>query len=211
MSNILCIETSIGKCSVAFKHNDSEDYIEVKERSMQSEQLFVLIKKILKRNNLGFEDLNIIGCTLGPGSFTGVRIGLAAVCGIQKVLTDIRLLGVSTLEVIASTLRFPIVEKKLLVVLNAYGGDLYAQEFDSDGNPLGSIYLISQQALRDKLEDTLLVTEQSSFNHEQSFVVNLTAQDLLKKIHRIILEGKESLYEELLPMYIKGPNITAKS
>jgi len=211
LHNILCIETSIGKCSVALLCNGCENYVETKKNFVQSEQLFALVKKVLNRTNLDFKNLDVIACSLGPGSFTGIRIGIAAVQGMQKVLTNVKLLGVPTLELMVSALQFPIVEKKILTVLNASSGELYAQEFDSHGTPLGSIDVLSQQVLQDKLEDTLIVSEQSSFVYDQGRVVNITARDLLQKVKKIISDGKESSYENLLPIYVKEPNITSKA
>ena len=210
MPNILCIETSIGKCSVALQHNGIEDYIETKQSFMQSELLFVLIQELLKKNSLEYKDFDIFACTLGPGSFTGIRIGIAAVRGIKKILPDIQLLGVSTLEVMASDLQFPVVEEKILAVLNASGGDLYAQEFSSNGFPFGKIYSLQKKKLENKRKGSLLVVEQSSFYYEQGLTVNLTARSLLRKALKIISERKQEVYRNIQPIYVKDPNITTK-
>lgn len=209
MSNILCLETSIGKCSVALMSNSCEDYIEAEDHFVQSEKLFVLITQLLKRNNISFKDLDIIACTLGPGSFTGIRIGIAAVQGMHKVLTQVKLLAVSSLEVMVSSLNFPASgAQKILPVLNASSGELYTQEFDLYGNALSPIFVFSQQELEQNLSNSLLVTEQSSFKHPQGYPVEITAKNLLKKIKQIISQGQESEYSKLEPLYIKEPNIT---
>ena len=153
MLNVLCIETCLGKCSVALKHNGVEDYAETKERFAQSEQLFVLIKEVLKRNSIGFENLDIMGCTIGPGSFTGIRIGIAAVKGIQKI-SRTRLLGVSTLEVMVNKIQLPVSESKILAILSASSQDMYVQEFDSYGNISSPIHLLSHEALQEKSRDS---------------------------------------------------------
>ena len=210
MSSILCVETSIGKCSVALKHNNVEDYIEAEAKFVQNEQLFVLIKKLLERNQCDFKDLAILCCTVGPGSFTGIRIGLAAIKGMGKILNNTKLLGVSTIELMVSKLQLPVSEKKIFAVLNATTGDLYAQEFDSHGSLLTNMYLLSQESLKSNCEDALLLTEQSSFICDYGVKVNITAKDLLKYVDKIILQKKESSYENLQPMYLKEPNITTK-
>ncbi|NRA73159.1 MAG: tRNA (adenosine(37)-N6)-threonylcarbamoyltransferase complex dimerization subunit type 1 TsaB [Rickettsiales bacterium] len=208
MPNILCIETSIGKCSVALNYDNAVDHAESEQKFVQSEQLFVLIIDILKKNQCSFKDIDVMSCTIGPGSFTGIRIGLAAIYGMKKVLNNVQLLGVSTLELMVRKLNFSVSEKKILAVLNATSGDLYAQEFNSSGKSLGVAYLISQESLlSEHADNTLLLTESSSFSCEHSVKVDITAQDLLKYVSEVISNGKESLYENLQPMYLKEPNV----
>jgi len=210
MRNILCIETSIGKCSVALSHDGLEDYVEASEKFVQSEQLFPLIEKILQKHGLTYKDLDLIACTLGPGSFTGLRIGIAAVKGIKKALPNIRLIGVSTLEAMVLGLQLPVVEQKILAALNAYGGELYAQKFDSNGRSLGPIHLISKDQMEETHTNTLLLIEQDSIDRGQGIAINLTARTLLKGTKEILLEKRAAEYESILPLYIKEPNITAK-
>lgn len=206
MLNVLSIETSIGKCSVALSGGAFEDYLEADKQFVQSEQLFPLIEELLKRNSLDYKDLNVIACSLGPGSFTGVRIGIAAARGINKVFQNIKLLGVSTLELMVSELQLPVAEKKLLAVLGASGGDLYAQDFNSNGIALGQIYLLPQKDLESL--DAMLITDKASFSHARGFAVNLTALSVLNRIKQIIAEGKEEAYQNFWPIYTKEPNIT---
>jgi tRNA threonylcarbamoyl adenosine modification protein YeaZ len=205
MPNILCIETSIGKCSVAL----NDDLIEADKMFMQSEVLLPLMQEILERNHLDYKDLDIIACSLGPGSFTGIRIGIAAARGVTKIFPDIKLLGVSTLELMVNELPLS-ADKQILAVLNASGGDLYAQDFRSDGTVLCDIYLIPQKELEAKRKERLLITEQSSFIHPASLSVNITARTLFRKVNSIILEEKQSYYKNIWPIYMKEPNITVQ-
>lgn len=203
MPNILCIETAIGKCSVAL----NDDFLEADKLFMQSELLLPLIEEILARNNIGYKDLDVIACSLGPGSFTGIRIGIAAIRGVNKVFPNIKLLGVSTLELMVNELSLPS-DNKILAILTASGGDLYAQDFDKDGGKLGDIYSLPERDLETKRKGRLLVTEQSSFNHSDSLSVSISAKSILNKVRRIISEGKQEAYQNIWPIYVKEPNVT---
>ena len=75
----------------------------------------------------------------------------------------------------------------------------------------GQAYSLPQKDLEDERKDALLVTEQSSFKHEEGVVVNLTARSLLRKVVRIITEGKQGEYQSTAPIYVKEPNITTKT
>jgi len=65
-----------------------------------SETLLQTIEEILSRSNLSFTDLDVICSDIGPGSFTGIRVGLAALFGFVKAL-EIKSLGLSSLHLIA--------------------------------------------------------------------------------------------------------------
>ena len=98
---------------------------------------------LLKQAGVAYQDLDTIISTVGPGSFTGLRIGLAALHGLVLVnRTPIKLL--STLEAMAwQVARRPHAPSSFIVSIKAGKGELYAQEFTADdGEPSarGEIY-----------------------------------------------------------------------
>lgn len=102
MKPILCIETATKSCSVAlslkgellgFKEHVSENY-------SHSEQLTVFIQSLLEQHDLKPTDLSAIAISSGPGSYTGLRIGVATAKGLCYAL-DIPLIDISTLESMA--------------------------------------------------------------------------------------------------------------
>ena len=99
--NLLVFDTSMGKCSVALSCNGSVEYKESKDPFMQSEELFPIITTLLEQNEISLSDIDAIACTIGPGSFTGIRIGIASARGIKKMFPNMKLLGISTLELLA--------------------------------------------------------------------------------------------------------------
>jgi tRNA threonylcarbamoyladenosine biosynthesis protein TsaB len=78
----------------------------------------------------GVMDLDCLAVTVGPGAFTGVRIGLAAAGGMAAA-ADLPLIGLTTLEVVAAAA--PSGGQPLLVALNSKRRDVYIQLFDADG------------------------------------------------------------------------------
>ena len=83
---ILAIDTSSDICGVALL----EDAILIDDNSLKngkthSENLMPLIDEILKRNKISLGDINLIACVVGPGSFTGIRIGVSTVKAIAEV------------------------------------------------------------------------------------------------------------------------------
>ncbi|WP_432412661.1 tRNA (adenosine(37)-N6)-threonylcarbamoyltransferase complex dimerization subunit type 1 TsaB [Rasiella sp. SM2506] len=103
MAVVLCIETATTNCSVALSVNGS--VIAFREDSdknySHAEQLHVFIEEILAEVKLDKANLDAIAVSKGPGSYTGLRIGVSAVKGLCYAL-EIPLISIPTLAVLAS-------------------------------------------------------------------------------------------------------------
>lgn len=134
MPAILAFDTSTGPLSVALRKGGKLLYYQEETAyTKQSALLLPMIERALKECGLGYKNLNAVACTIGPGSFTGIRVGLAAARGIC-LASGVKGLGFTTLEVMAHAARKP--EKSMLAVLNAGKGEQYYQGFGIDGQAL---------------------------------------------------------------------------
>lgn len=131
-ATILTLDSSIGISSVAiWRKGAVEAILEDHEPSMQSARLIPLIEATLAQAGIGYGDLTLIACTTGPGSFTGIRIGLAAARGIAYA-ANIPSVGFTTLEVMAHAAG----GKNVLAILNAGKGEVFYQYFsDAPSEP----------------------------------------------------------------------------
>ncbi|WP_310994224.1 tRNA (adenosine(37)-N6)-threonylcarbamoyltransferase complex dimerization subunit type 1 TsaB [Aequorivita marina] len=102
MPNILCLETATTNCSVAVAVDGTIKAIreENNRKFSHAEKLHVFIAEVLNESGLGKNDLDAIAISKGPGSYTGLRIGVSAAKGLCFAL-DIPLLSISTLAVLA--------------------------------------------------------------------------------------------------------------
>jgi tRNA threonylcarbamoyladenosine biosynthesis protein TsaB len=100
---ILNIETATKNCSVALaKEGKTILCKEIAEEGYShAERLHVFIEEIIKEAEITFQDLSAIAVSQGPGSYTGLRIGVSAAKGLCFAL-DIPLIAVDTLQVMAS-------------------------------------------------------------------------------------------------------------
>jgi tRNA threonylcarbamoyladenosine biosynthesis protein TsaB len=100
---ILNIETATKNCSVAL----AKDGITIlckeiaEEGYSHAERLHVFIEEIIKEVGISFQDLSAIAVSQGPGSYTGLRIGVSAAKGLCFAL-DVPMIAVDTLQVLAS-------------------------------------------------------------------------------------------------------------
>ncbi|NBV06922.1 MAG: tRNA (adenosine(37)-N6)-threonylcarbamoyltransferase complex dimerization subunit type 1 TsaB [Proteobacteria bacterium] len=103
------------------------------ESGKQSELLIPEIEKILQENKIWYQDLDLITATKGPGSFTGVRIGLA-VARTLKIATNLPLILINSLEALAFKQRS--FSGEIFAAIDAQMDELFIGSFLSQGNQI---------------------------------------------------------------------------
>jgi len=98
----------------------------------QAEELVIGTERLLKENRLDFADIDLLGVCVGPGSFTGVRAGLAFARGLSLAKPDLAITGVSAFEVYARMLQPENRAFNNAVVIETKRDDFYFQLFDAN-------------------------------------------------------------------------------
>jgi len=130
MSYILNIETSTKNCSVALAKDGQTVYFrEMAEQGhSHAEKLHVFIEEIVKEATISFSDLDAVAVSQGPGSYTGLRIGVSTAKGLCYAL-DIPLISIDTLSVLANQLD---VENGIIIpMIDARRMEVYSAVFNS--------------------------------------------------------------------------------
>jgi len=104
MTSILAIETSTPACSVALLVGDAMFCRYSEEPRSHTRLIMGMIDEVLCEAGITVDSLDALAVTVGPGSFTGLRIGFSTVQGLAFA-ADIPVIPVSTLEVMAQTYR----------------------------------------------------------------------------------------------------------
>ncbi|ARJ66353.1 tRNA N6-adenosine(37)-N6-threonylcarbamoyltransferase complex dimerization subunit TsaB [Magnetospirillum sp. ME-1] len=137
---ILAMDSSTSACSAALW---SEGRVLAGRLSPmargQSEALMPMVAGVMAEAGLSFADLGLLAVTVGPGAFTGLRIGLAAARGLA-LASGLPLAGVATPAAVAAGISGE--ERRgrnLLVVLESRRDEKWMQLFDSELNPLSDI------------------------------------------------------------------------
>ena len=128
---ILNIETATKNCSVALaKEGKTILYKEIAEEGYShAERLHVFIEEIIKEAGINLNDLSAIAVSQGPGSYTGLRIGVSAAKGLCFAL-DIPLIAVDTLQVLA--LQVKITNGLIIPMIDARRMEVYSAIFNSN-------------------------------------------------------------------------------
>lgn len=134
--NILAIDTALEACSVGIGRDASEALIqsEIIGRG-HAERLIDMVRTAMAEAGLTFADLDRFAVTTGPGSFTGIRVGIAAIRGFALAM-GAPAYGFSTLAVHAESARAIAGPSPVMAMLPAKGGEVFAQMFDADGTEL---------------------------------------------------------------------------
>ena len=153
---ILHLETATKVCSVAISNNGAVISIKetVSDGYIHSESLTLFIQDVLNQAQLALADLSAVSVSAGPGSYTGLRIGLSTAKGLCFAL-NIPLIAIDTLTALKNVI--PSGEMPVIPMLDARRMEVYGQVFDADGQTLQEI-------------DAIVLTE-DSFSDFEPFIV----------------------------------------
>ncbi|MCP5366786.1 MAG: tRNA (adenosine(37)-N6)-threonylcarbamoyltransferase complex dimerization subunit type 1 TsaB [Hyphomicrobiales bacterium] len=145
---ILAFDTAAAACSAALWRDGTVRARRLEPMARgQAEALLPMVRAVLDEAGAAFADLDLLAVTVGPGAFTGLRIGLAAARGLA-LATGLPCLGVTTLEAVAQAV--PAAARTgdaILAVLDTRRDDVYAQTFGNDLNPLDAPRAVDPAAL----------------------------------------------------------------
>jgi len=180
MSLILTIETSETSCSVALGNKGIVvDELLLDNAKSHSSQLTLLIDKILKKNNIEFKNLSAVAVSKGPGSYTGLRIGVSTAKGICYAL-NIPLIAIGTLEALCegvnenihlNSSQLPVL---LCPMIDARRNEVYCRIFDKNKNALTEIEakIISSNSFNELLKNNLILFFGSGSIKARSLITN---------------------------------------
>lgn len=188
MPNILLIETATRICSVGVA--SQQQMLSIREdKSTQyshSTQLTTFIQSVLKDAGLNFSDLDAVAVSMGPGSYTGLRIGVSAAKGICYGL-DIPLIAVNSLYAIASVGKENIAAHHdyYIPMIDARRMEVYNAVYDNQLN-----------TLRETMAEIIDADSFSSFLQEGTLAI---FGDGAAKCREILTHANITIYDDIYP------------
>lgn len=190
---VLSIDSSSNICGVSIL--DDENLIcnlDEDTGRTHSENLMPMIDNAFKKSNLSLKDIDLIVCDIGPGSFTGIRIGVATAKGFHDSL-NIPLVGINSLEALAYNSRNDIDDNSLVIsIIDCKNDNCYFSLFEK----------------KDEIFQTLIEAQSDSI--ESAFAILKTyIEDNFSTIPKIHIIGDGSkIYEEKIKEVFENANFS---
>lgn len=155
---ILGIDTSTMAANVAVLQDDKLicEYT-INTKKTHSQKLMPMIENMLKLSDIEVKDIDAIGICVGPGSFTGLRIGMATAKAMAHV-NNIPLIGVNSLEILGANMNF--CNKKICSILDAQRNQVYTCKYIIEENKSRALEEISIKPIDDLLEELNATNEE---------------------------------------------------
>lgn len=150
---ILAMDTAAAACSVAIWVEGTIVAHEFRAMARgHAAELLPMVDRLLQQTGMKIEDFDALAVSVGPGAFTGLRIGLACARGFG-VASGLPVIAVTTLEALSEAVLDR--DGPVLCALDAKRSDLYAQVFDAKGEPITDAVAKLPQDVVDMVDESV--------------------------------------------------------
>lgn len=221
---ILSIDTSSNICGVSIlENNNLICKLDTDTGRTHSENLMPMIKQAFEQTNLTLKDIDLLVCDKGPGSFTGIRIGVSTIKAFNDSL-DIPCCGISSLEALAYNIKN---DGLICSIIDAKNNNCYFNLYERKNGVYTE--LIEPQA--ETIEATLAILNSYCDDSFKNYIITFVgdgsevykaliceefenaifanSNDNVLNSYNLGLAGlfkfKENILEDVLPLYLKKP------
>ena len=199
---LLAIDTSANFVSVALLMDDKR--VRYKQQEMergQGEALIPMIEDLFSSSEFSVKDLTGVAVAVGPGSFTGVRIGIATARAFAMAL-NIPVYGVTNFEAYAYGLTKPVT-----VVLDSKRNDYFVQKYNSKGKAETSPFIATAEQLKKELPFTAVGSGASKLAEEINCSVLDKISPTAVAVGRVALTRLDDPLPAS-PLYLRDADVT---
>ncbi len=203
----LVLDTALNACAAAVSHDGHIlSYASEPMQRGHQERLAPMVEAVMQRSGVGFDALDRIGVTVGPGSFTGLRVGLAFAKAMSLAL-DISCIGVNSLEALAAGR-----SGFVAAAIAAKGEQLYLQAF-LDGTALMAPDVLDTAVAAARLVELWSGTEATLVGSGAAQLLGVLpgttiaeaeTADISALAH--LVEGRPSAAVRPRPLYLRAPD-----
>ncbi len=204
---ILCIDTSSNLCSVAILEDTTLiKKLELNNGLTHSETLMPLIQQLFKESKLSLKDIDLLVSDIGPGSFTGIRIGVSTCKAFSDIL-NIPCIGINSLDILAHNIKS---DGIICSTIDCKNDNCYFALYKlENGN-----YTILEEPCAKTIQEVLDLLNSKYSNENIVFVgdgIASKSTDCYLNVENLGIAGfkkfisNNNVGEEILPLYLKKP------
>lgn len=213
---ILSISTSTNICSVCLgNENTIIKELSINDAKTHSENLMPLIDKLLKTTNYSLKDISYLACDVGPGSFTGIRIGIATIKAISEV-HNIPIVPISSLQALSYNAN--ISDGLICSMIDARNENIYYCIFDKNHLPIQDLkaeHIDDALNCLSKLNNKITFVGNGAIVNKEKIIEKLSSKAIFHEQNDLLsskvlvtarkkIEKKEYCNaDELLPIYLR--------
>lgn len=206
--NTLIIDTAMGACGAAL-YNGKIFSLQKPMNHGQAEALIPLINSVIAEAKTSYNQLEQIITTIGPGGFTGLRVGLSAAKSLSLAL-NIPLYGLTSFQAIAASFNS---QDVFNVVIESRRGDFFTQRFTPEHSPASDPASLSAEIIWENLEDksTLFIGDAAQRFKEEIPEALIDGSILYPDLGKALIwaqNNAEALTKDPEPLYLRGADIS---
>lgn len=196
--NILTINTAGAKAGIGLIKENQFFKKEFDSSAKHSESVMVGIDEILRENNIPLSKLDGVAVVVGPGSFTGIRIGISILKGFEVVFPNLKKIEMTSFELMAKKfLNINKPNKNFVCVMDALSSKLYVQGFSPEGEGFEPQVVESLENYKDFIKVGLEGEKLESMDCFVEFEVETMLEIAKQKFE------KGEFVEEVMPLYLR--------
>lgn len=203
---MLAINTAFATANLALEvkseHGEKVVLRDIEAKSKHSELLLQVIEQMCEEEEIDVLDVGTIGVVVGPGSFTGLRIGTAVAKALGCVNPNLKFLALSSLELMAYIAdKTDSCKEEFVCALNALSDLYFVAYFDKNGIKLGEEQMIG----KDEFEKITLpiFALKGDLDCDRCQEIEISCRDFLDFALEQEKQGKFVTEQELLPVYLR--------
>lgn len=182
------------------------------QNKTQSVKMLPMIERMLSDVELTVNDIDVFACGIGPGSFTGVRIGVATVRGFAKTLEK-GAIPVNALEILANNVPN---EARVIALISARENECYCAVYENNEEVLSPCVKTVEEIVAISKGSPCLLVGDGAVSNRDFFEKNLpevriaqgkcnmiSAASLAEVAYRKVQNGESGTAEDLIPLYLR--------
>lgn len=204
---ILCLNTAFNETYVSAKNESILAEKTMDSSLKQSENVLGAVDECLTKTNMQIKDLDVISCVIGPGSFTGIRIGASLVKGFCAPFSNIKKVQINSLDLLAYTyVKLNKPTQDFYVVLNGLSGNIFTCKYNKQGEELTQPQLMFGDEIS-ILNGIIVGLKQEEYSICNQFV-EFNTIDLLEYSMQKIANNEYS--NDFTPLYLRKSQAEAE-